>query len=66
MVRITTNISVGVMLESLDHAKAWAAAAGATPPTEEGTDVKSDPRYWPGFLDKTDELYDIPALSSLL
>ena len=57
MVQVTTNISVGVMLESLDHAKAWADVT---------TDVKFDPRYWPGFLDKTDELYDIPALSSLL
>jgi len=65
MVQVTTNISVGVMLESLDHASAWVAAAGATPPEGEA-DVKSDPRYWPGFLDKTDELYDIPALSSLL
>ena len=63
---MTTNISVGVMLESLDHAKAWADNAGATPPTEGAGDVKFDPRYWPGFLDKTDELYDIPALSSLL
>ena len=63
---MTTNISVGVMLESLDHALAWADAAGATPPTGDPLDVKFDPSYWPGFLDKTDELYDIPALSSLL
>ena len=62
---MTTNIAVGVMLESLDHALAWADAAGVTAPTEE-LDVKFDPSYWPGFLDKTDELYDIPALSSLL
>ena len=54
------------MLESLDHASAWADAAGATPPTGDPPDVKFDPSYWPGFLDKTDELYDIPALSSLL
>ena len=66
-VEITTNISVGVMLESLDHAKAWSEAAGAAPPTEGmATDVKFDPSLWPGFLDKTDELYDLPALSSLL
>ena len=40
--------------------KAWSEAAGATPPTEGmATDVKFDPSLWPGFLDKTDELYDL-------
>ena len=64
MVGVTTNISVGVMLEHLDHARAWDTAASTA--AVEGAEVQFDPRYWPGFLHKTEELYDIPALSSLL
>ena len=62
-VPVVNNITVPVMLEHLDHAREWTEASGPAPAT---SDVLFRPEYWPGFLDKTKELYDLPAMSSLL
>jgi hypothetical protein len=62
-VRVVRNETVPVMLEHLDHAREWTQAMGPLP---QGNDVLFRPEYWPGFLDRTNELYDLPAISSLL
>lgn len=72
-VRVIINQTVPVMLEHLKQARAWTETGGPFPCVEQATNGKGwpcevlfHPKFWPGFLDKTDELYDLPAMSSLL
>ena len=68
-VRVIINQTVPVMLEHLKQARSWTEAGGPAPCTEDPggpCEVLFHPEFWPGFLDKTDELCDLPAMSSLL
>ena len=69
-VRVIINQTVPVMLEHLKQARAWTETGGPFPCEDmQGNgpcEVLFHPKFWPGFLDKTDELYDLPAMSSLL
>jgi len=56
---VIINQTVPVMLEHLKQARSWTEAGGPAPCTEDPggpCEVLFHPEFWPGFLDKTDEL----------